>query len=292
MADGWISLHRKIRKNPVFNDHQLLRLWIICLTEATHKGREQLVGKQIVQLEAGQFITGRFDLHKMYSEGLKAKDRVTEYTVWRWLVTLQDLEFLSINSSNKFSIVTVVNWSKYQSHEQENEHQMSNKRATNEQQMSTNNNVNKDNKVNKVNKEINNAHEFAMFWEVYPKKVAKQAATKAWEKLMKEKVDPSILVTCAMNYGAYVAANETEVRFVLHPSSFLNGKRFEEYTAPFLIHSKGGQANEANKSILRPGESQSEGAAAQGPLTRAAIARLERDRDKLAQYADHSDLPF
>lgn len=55
---------------------------------------------------------------------------------------------------------------------------------------------------------------------------------------------------------------------------------------------KDGGPREIPKRNSGHGESQSEGAAAQGPLTRAAIARLERDRDKLAQYADHSDLPF
>lgn len=48
--DGWIKLHRKIRENPVFNDMNLFRLWMICLTEATHKERDQMIGKQIVKL--------------------------------------------------------------------------------------------------------------------------------------------------------------------------------------------------------------------------------------------------
>lgn len=151
---GWISLHRKIRQNPVFADLQLLRLWLICLTEASHKEHKILVGKQTVVLQPGQFVTGRFDLHKMYNEYLKPKDRVTEYTVWRWLQTLAELDFLQLESSNKFTVVTIVKWRDYQNfeqqNEQENEQQMSNKRAANEQQMSTNNNVNKGNNVNNV----------------------------------------------------------------------------------------------------------------------------------------------
>lgn len=144
---GWIKLHRKIRLNPVFADMNLLRLWLICLTEATHKEYDALVGRQVVKLEPGQFITGRFDLHKMFNEGLKKSDRASEYTVWRWLLTLQELEFLSIKSSNKFSIVSIVKWAEYQFTEQENEQQMSNKRAANEQQMSTNKNVKKEKNV-------------------------------------------------------------------------------------------------------------------------------------------------
>ncbi len=70
---GWIKLHRKIMDNPIFNDFQLYRLWSICLLEATHKDREQPVGKQIVKLEPGQFVTGRYDLHELYNRGLKRK---------------------------------------------------------------------------------------------------------------------------------------------------------------------------------------------------------------------------
>ncbi len=99
------------------------------------------LGKQIVRIESGQFPTGRFDLHEMYNKGLKKKDQVSEYTVWRWLLTLEKGGFVSINSSTKFSIVTIVNWDIYQSDEHLNEQQVSNKRATSEQQVSTNKNV-------------------------------------------------------------------------------------------------------------------------------------------------------
>jgi hypothetical protein len=119
----------------------LFRLAIICLTEASHKEHEQLVGNQVVKLHPGQFVTGRFDLHKMYHNGLPQQNHVSEITVWRWLQNLEKLEFLNINSNNKFSIVTVINWTFYQTYDQQNEQQMINKRSTNEQQMITNNNV-------------------------------------------------------------------------------------------------------------------------------------------------------
>ena len=57
---------------------------------------------------------------------------------------------LNIKTTNKYSVVTVVNYDFYQSFggeiEQQIEQQMNNKRTTNEQQMNTNNNVNNINK--------------------------------------------------------------------------------------------------------------------------------------------------
>jgi hypothetical protein len=149
---GWISLHRKIRQNAVFNDVQLLRLWLICLMEASHKEHKILVGKQMVELQPGQFVTGRFEIGAKYNEGLKPKDRVQDLTVWRWLKTLESLDFLIIESNNKFSLCTVAKWAFYQNNDQQNDQQMINKRSTNDQQMITNNNVNKGNNDNKGNK--------------------------------------------------------------------------------------------------------------------------------------------
>jgi hypothetical protein len=157
---GWIRIHRKIRSNPIFNDLQLFRLWTICLLEASHKPHSQLAGKQTVDLEQGQFLTGRFDLHAMYNKGLKRSDHVSEYTVWRWLQTLEKQEFLIIKSSNKYSIVTIVNWTLYQTddhqYEQDSEQQMSSKRSTNDQQMSTNKNVKNGNNKELISTEIEN----------------------------------------------------------------------------------------------------------------------------------------
>lgn len=142
--DGWISLHRKIRKNPIFNDHELLRLWLICLTEATHKERDQLIGKQTVHLLPGEFVTGRFDLQDMYNSGLKRDQQISPKTIWRWLENLEKGEFLTIKPTNKYSVISIDNWVSYQNnqnYDQQNDQQMTNKRPTNDENMTTNNNV-------------------------------------------------------------------------------------------------------------------------------------------------------
>ncbi|MGX1433890.1 DnaD/phage-associated family protein [Cytobacillus horneckiae] len=144
---GWVSIHRKIMNNPVWQDPKLFKLWMLCLLEASHKEHDQLVGKQIVNLQPGQFITGRFSLSKLFNEGAKKSDIVPESTVWRWLKWLEKNEFLNIKSSTKFSVITIKNWNLYQQSEQ----QMNNKRTANEQQMNTNNNGNKGNNDNKKN---------------------------------------------------------------------------------------------------------------------------------------------
>lgn len=119
---SWIKLYRKILESPIFENEKALKVWIWCLIKATHKEREQLVGKQIVHLEKGQFVTGR----KKASEELKMKDR----TVYDYFKLLEELHMISINSNNKFSIVTVEKWEDYQVEELKNQQQDNNNATT------------------------------------------------------------------------------------------------------------------------------------------------------------------
>lgn len=142
--DGWISLHRKVRLSAVWQDAELFRLWCLCLLKATHKPHKQMIGNQYIDLEPGQFVTGRDALAEEYNRDLSPSKKVKPLTLWRWLQKLEKLENLNIKPTNKYSVVTVVNWSEYQ----ETEQQMNNKRTTNEQQMITNNNGNNNNNGN------------------------------------------------------------------------------------------------------------------------------------------------
>lgn len=119
MSGGWIKLHRSILDNPIFNDLQLYRLWSLCLLKATHKEREVLVGKQIVHLQPGQFITGRTAIRELYNKGLKESDQVHgDKTVYRWLMTLEMTRYVTLCKTSKYTVVTVTNWNQYQQNDQ------------------------------------------------------------------------------------------------------------------------------------------------------------------------------
>lgn len=126
---SYIKLFRKILKSPIWDNEKMLKVWIWCLLKATHKDREQLVGRQMVLLKKGQFIFGR----KKASEELKIKEK----TLYDYMQILQDLQMLNIKSNNKFSVVTIEKWEDYQIEELK----FDNKPTTNEQQMNTNKNV-------------------------------------------------------------------------------------------------------------------------------------------------------
>lgn len=139
--NGWIKFHRKVIESPVFQDPQLFRLWTICLVKASHKPAKQLVDKVEVPLLPGQFITGRFVLEEEYNRGLKPKQRVPATTLWSWLKRLETWGNLNIESNNKYSVVTLVNWDFYQGSEEEPDNSFDSSLTATCQQPVTNKNL-------------------------------------------------------------------------------------------------------------------------------------------------------
>lgn len=126
---SYIKLFRKILKSPIWKNEKALKIWLWCLLKATHIERDQLVGQKIVHLEKGQFVFGR----NTASDELD----MTESTVYKYIKLLEKLQMISINSNNKFSVVSIEKWEDYQIEELKN----NNKVATEEQQSNTNKNV-------------------------------------------------------------------------------------------------------------------------------------------------------
>jgi uncharacterized phage protein (TIGR02220 family) len=129
---GWIKLHRKLMDNPIFDNPNLLRVWLWCLLKASHEHHQQMVGLQVVDLEPGQFVTGRFK----GSDELK----INPSTFYKYLKTLEEMQMINLKSSNKMTIVTIENWRKYQAGDTETYQQNNNKITTKEQQSNTNKN--------------------------------------------------------------------------------------------------------------------------------------------------------
>ncbi len=126
---SYIKLFRKLLNSPIFENEKALKIWIWCLLKATHKERIQLVGQTEVNLEKGQFVFGR----KKAAEELQ----MTESTIYKYIKLLEKLQMISVNSNNKFSVVSIEKWEDYQVEELKD----NNKKTTKEQRSNTNKNV-------------------------------------------------------------------------------------------------------------------------------------------------------
>jgi hypothetical protein len=67
---------------------------------------------------------------------------------------------------------------------------------------------------------------FATFWELYPRKIAKRAAEKAWNRLSRS--DQEEALKALPNHIKYWQLKETEKEFICHAQTWLNQGRWED----------------------------------------------------------------
>ena len=167
MERGYVKLWRKSLDTAIFKNPSLWMFWCWCLMKATHKPREQIIGYQAVDLQQGQFVFGRDKASK--ETGLSVQ------TIRTCIETLKKLENLTIKSTNKFSVITIINWDIYQP-EQSQSNQQTNQQVTNKQPASNHK------QECKTQKNKSYTDEFLKFWNSYPLKIGKAKAWEAWAK--------------------------------------------------------------------------------------------------------------
>jgi len=122
---GWIKLHRKILTWGWWDDHNTSRLFITLLMLATHKESDY----RGIKLRPGQVYTGIKKLAKF--SGISAQSIRTS------LKRLKSTHELTIKSTSKYSIITIINFASYQTNEPDANIQINtqtNKQLTNNQQ--------------------------------------------------------------------------------------------------------------------------------------------------------------
>lgn len=67
--------------------------------------------------------------------------------------------------------------------------------------------------------------EFEEFWQLYPRKVGKGQARKAWLAATL-KTKPSVIIAAAKQQSAHLIASG--LKYCPHPSTWLNGERWED----------------------------------------------------------------
>lgn len=135
---GWIKLQRKLLTWEWFKTANMVHLFIYLLLKANHiKGYWQGV-----EIKRGQLITGIKSLHN--------ETNISEQTLRTCLKRLEKTEEINIQSTNKYSIITIINYESYQD-EEIITNNPANKQLTNNQQA-----TNKQLTTNKNNKELKN----------------------------------------------------------------------------------------------------------------------------------------
>ena len=127
MSNGWIKLYRSTLKNPFMFEADVLGTWIYILLNVSYQQEDAVFEGKRITLQPGQGIFRFTEMAHVLG--------VTRSRMYRIIGLLESEKQIEKQSSPRNSIVTVINWSKYQSAEKQNETQVENKRETNEKQV-------------------------------------------------------------------------------------------------------------------------------------------------------------
>jgi hypothetical protein len=129
MQRGYIKIWRKLEDSGLLQMHGTLALFMYILMKATHKPTKIGTPIGVIELDRGQYISGR---HKL-SSAVGLSDR----EIRTCLARLTELDILTVKTTNRFSIYTIVNYSNYQDCDQQSDQQTTNKRPADDQQTTT-----------------------------------------------------------------------------------------------------------------------------------------------------------
>ena len=220
--DGWLKLHRSILDSAVFQDAEVLKVWIWLLCNVAFEQHDTICYGKVIHLKPGQIATGRKKIAQCTD--------LNENKVYRALTALKSLGNIEIKATNKYSIITVVNWDKYQEENGKRttgEHQNNNRTTTEEQQGNNKRTQHKNGNNGKNEKEIYMCPFFERAWDLFPNKKGKSAVSK---KAMRELTEAgeTVVIAAVEKYKEEIERKGTEEKYILHGSTFFNG-RWRDY---------------------------------------------------------------
>ena len=215
VSNGFILLHRKIVEWEWYQNPNTFRVFLHCLLMANYTdGRFEGM-----DIKRGQFVTSLPNLSKQ-----------TRLSVQQVRTALDHLKLtgeITDYSTSKFRVITVVKYDQYQQDNRQNnsqstgEQQASNRRATGEQQQYNNNNKNNNDKKN--NNEL-----FDRFWSVYPRKVGKENARKAFAKVNPDETLLNTMIEAVTKQSKCDQWIRDGGQYIPHPATWINGHRWED----------------------------------------------------------------
>lgn len=141
MAYGWISIHRKIQDNIIWNDKPFNRgaAWIDLIMLANHENKKIIFNGSMVEIKRGEKITS---LRKLSERWGWSRGKTKKF-----LNLLKDENMIEFKTDHQKTTYKIVNYNVYQNEDLD-------KRATEKPLNDTNNNVNNVNNVNNNNNGI------------------------------------------------------------------------------------------------------------------------------------------
>ena len=191
------------------------------IDHANYKDTEIYIkGAGLIPLKRGQHIFGTLSLADLMG--------VDRQRVRSKLKILKNINFLTIKTTNRFSIATIINYDTYNPQEnttnqQTNQRLTSNQPATN-QLLTTPKEYNKDKKGNNNTYSVS----FSSFWNEYPVKKGKGSAYKSWLKKKPDIENVLLAIKNQIDEKEKLKANQQFCPEWPHPTTWLNQERWDD----------------------------------------------------------------
>jgi len=262
----WLKIHRSLTEWEWYNDANTFRVFMHLLLTANYK-ETRYRGEMV---PAGACVTGRKELSK--------KLTLSEQKIRSAINHLNNRE-ITIKKLPKFSIISIVNWEKYQGINQQNNHGStseitSNQPATN-QQLTTSKEYKKERRIEpKKESSICSFPDFEKWWESFPKQ-RRGSKPKAKAAFVNALARGAGVDEIQNGTDSYARSEEVAKGFAKGAAAWLNDDRWtNDYETK---HTKGNQNGQPKLSNYE----KTQNAAAE------ALIELRRERDANL-LADHS----
>lgn len=242
MNIGYISLHRKIQDCFLwYSDEPFDRrsAWIDLLLLVNHEEKEIVFDGNKIVVSKGQKITSiRFLANRWHWSTTKVR---------KYLELLKSENMIEIESDNKKTLLTVVNYEFYQNTKHtentqkthRNDSEITQKIHENDAEITQKNTNNNDNNVNNVNNENNDnkknkesiddliEQNFETLWKLYPRKEGKSSVSKKTKKEI-YKVGYDKMAKCIELFIADMKEQNRDLQYYPQGSTFFNTK-YKDY---------------------------------------------------------------
>lgn len=104
---GWVKNHREILDHWVSQDPHMFALWQRLILEANHQEAKKMFNGALTTIRRGELVFGL--------EAWEAKTGISKKILRRCLKTLEDEGMVGRQRTNKCSIISIINYDKYQS---------------------------------------------------------------------------------------------------------------------------------------------------------------------------------
>jgi len=254
MSNGFVKMFRSSLESSVFHDDKTWKLWCYILMSASYKDKHIPFNGKDIFISTGSFVCGIKKLSKSLS--------MSEQNIRTRLKYLKSTNRITIESNNKFSVIQVQNWDKYQGDESNDNNQInipvtgqqhSSNIPLTGQQHSTNipltttkkgkkgkkGEESKESKESKesintsivqtssavmddINKKESIEMCFDLVWAEYPRKEGRTAALRHFKRTVKKPSDFENFQQALKNYKQKLDAECTEPQFIKTGSTFFN----------------------------------------------------------------------